>query len=265
MRLPLMISVTITDRSGRTLSGQTVEAFYTSIRHARPFCVGINCALGARDMRPYLAELARHRRLLRQLLPERRPAERVRRVRRACRPRPPSCCATSPPAASSTSSAAAAARRRITSRAIAEAVDGVAPRASAAPTGAPAPTVSGLPEFSGLETADDPPREQLPDDRRADQRHRLGEVRAADQGGRLRRRRVAVAARAGARRRQHHRRQHGRRHARRRAGDDDVPELHRDRAGDRARADHDRQLEVDGHRGRAEVRPGQGRSSTRSA
>jgi 5-methyltetrahydrofolate--homocysteine methyltransferase len=57
--LPLMISVTITDRSGRTLSGQTVEAFWTSIRHCNPFSVGINCALGARDMAPYIAELAR--------------------------------------------------------------------------------------------------------------------------------------------------------------------------------------------------------------
>jgi 5-methyltetrahydrofolate--homocysteine methyltransferase len=59
LRLPLMISVTITDRSGRTLSGQTIDAFYTSIAHAKPFSVGINCALGARDMRPYVAELAR--------------------------------------------------------------------------------------------------------------------------------------------------------------------------------------------------------------
>ncbi len=59
VRLPLMISVTITDRSGRTLSGQTLDAFYVSIRHARPFSVGINCAIGARDMRPYLADLAR--------------------------------------------------------------------------------------------------------------------------------------------------------------------------------------------------------------
>jgi 5-methyltetrahydrofolate--homocysteine methyltransferase len=58
VRIPLMISVTITDRSGRTLSGQTLDAFYVSIRHARPFSVGINCALGARDMRPYIAELA---------------------------------------------------------------------------------------------------------------------------------------------------------------------------------------------------------------
>jgi 5-methyltetrahydrofolate--homocysteine methyltransferase len=57
--LPLMISVTITDRSGRTLSGQTVDAFWLSIRHAEPFSVGVNCALGAADMRPYLEVLAR--------------------------------------------------------------------------------------------------------------------------------------------------------------------------------------------------------------
>ncbi|WP_221032191.1 homocysteine S-methyltransferase family protein [Actomonas aquatica] len=57
-RLPVMISVTITDASGRTLSGQTIAAFYHSIRHARPFSVGINCALGAKEMRPYLEELA---------------------------------------------------------------------------------------------------------------------------------------------------------------------------------------------------------------
>jgi 5-methyltetrahydrofolate--homocysteine methyltransferase len=50
--------VTITDASGRTLSGQTVGAFYNSIRHAKPFSVGINCALGGRAMRPYVEELA---------------------------------------------------------------------------------------------------------------------------------------------------------------------------------------------------------------
>jgi len=55
----LMISVTITDRSGRTLCGQTIDAFWVSIAHARPFSVGVNCALGAKDMRPYVAELAR--------------------------------------------------------------------------------------------------------------------------------------------------------------------------------------------------------------
>ena len=49
----------IDDRSGRTLSGQTIDAFWVSMAHARPLSVGINCALGARDMRPYVAELAR--------------------------------------------------------------------------------------------------------------------------------------------------------------------------------------------------------------
>ena len=56
--LPLMISGTITDASGRTLSGQTLEAFYTSIRHARPLSVGLNCALGAKEMRPHIEELS---------------------------------------------------------------------------------------------------------------------------------------------------------------------------------------------------------------
>jgi 5-methyltetrahydrofolate--homocysteine methyltransferase len=59
IRLPLMVSATLTDRSGRTLSGQTLDAFYLSIEHAKPFSVGLNCALGAREMRPYLAELSR--------------------------------------------------------------------------------------------------------------------------------------------------------------------------------------------------------------
>ncbi|NUP88388.1 MAG: methionine synthase [Candidatus Sumerlaeia bacterium] len=58
-RLPVMISVTVTDKSGRTLSGQTVEAFWTSIMHADPLSVGVNCALGAEDMRPHVEELAR--------------------------------------------------------------------------------------------------------------------------------------------------------------------------------------------------------------
>ncbi len=58
VRLPVMVSVTITDASGRTLSGQTIGAFYASIAHARPFSVGINCALGGRQMRPYIEELS---------------------------------------------------------------------------------------------------------------------------------------------------------------------------------------------------------------
>nr|WP_279432308.1 methionine synthase [Aeromicrobium camelliae] len=58
-RWPVVISGTITDASGRTLSGQTPEAFWNSIRHAQPLLVGLNCALGAAEMRPYIAELSR--------------------------------------------------------------------------------------------------------------------------------------------------------------------------------------------------------------
>ncbi|MFP6654492.1 MAG: methionine synthase, partial [Myxococcota bacterium] len=59
VRLPLMISVAITDASGRTLSGQTVDAFWRSVAHAEPLSVGVNCSLGATDMRPHVAELAK--------------------------------------------------------------------------------------------------------------------------------------------------------------------------------------------------------------
>src|SRR5881296_2591612 len=58
-RVPVMVSVTITDNSGRTLSGQTVEAFWNSISHASVLSVGINCALGGKQMRPYVQELSR--------------------------------------------------------------------------------------------------------------------------------------------------------------------------------------------------------------
>ncbi len=57
-RLPIMISGTITDQSGRTLTGQTTEAFWNSVAHARPLSVGLNCALGAKELRPYVKDLA---------------------------------------------------------------------------------------------------------------------------------------------------------------------------------------------------------------
>ncbi|MBL4871672.1 MAG: homocysteine S-methyltransferase family protein [Robiginitomaculum sp.] len=57
--IPLLISGTITDKSGRTLSGQTTEAFWTSIAHAKPFAVGLNCALGAEELRPYVQALSK--------------------------------------------------------------------------------------------------------------------------------------------------------------------------------------------------------------
>ena len=56
--LPIWISGTITDLSGRMLTGQTAEAFWHSVRHAKPFAIGLNCALGAKELRPYIAELA---------------------------------------------------------------------------------------------------------------------------------------------------------------------------------------------------------------
>ena len=58
VRLPIVISGTITDASGRVLSGQTTEAFWNSMRHAEPLAIGLNCALGGRQLRPYVQELA---------------------------------------------------------------------------------------------------------------------------------------------------------------------------------------------------------------
>jgi 5-methyltetrahydrofolate--homocysteine methyltransferase len=58
LNIPIIVSGTITDASGRTLSGQTLEAFYNSVRHAKPLFIGLNCALGANELRPYIKELA---------------------------------------------------------------------------------------------------------------------------------------------------------------------------------------------------------------
>ena len=114
-RLPIWISGTITDRSGRTLSGQTVEGFWNSVRHARPFAVGFNCALGRR---PYASPRRRTlppRRHPGRRLPQRRPAQRLRRVRRRALPDRRHASRSGPTAVWSTSSAAAAALRRSTS------------------------------------------------------------------------------------------------------------------------------------------------------
>jgi 5-methyltetrahydrofolate--homocysteine methyltransferase len=80
-RWPLMISGTITDASGRTLSGQTAEAFWNALRHARPLSFGLNCALGAKDLRQYVEELSRCA-TASSRPPQRRPAECLRRLRR---------------------------------------------------------------------------------------------------------------------------------------------------------------------------------------
>jgi methionine synthase I (cobalamin-dependent) len=106
VRLPVMISFTITDRSGRTLSGQTLEAFYVSIRHAQPFSVGINCRISPTSRSLPRATSA--------AIPTRDCRTRSASTTNIPTKRPRSS-ATSPPAAWSTSSAAAAERRRTTS------------------------------------------------------------------------------------------------------------------------------------------------------
>ena len=80
-RVPVMISVTFADKSGRNLSGQTVDAFWTSVRHVDPIAVGANCGLGPEETRPYLVELARIADTYTSCHPNAGHAERARRLR----------------------------------------------------------------------------------------------------------------------------------------------------------------------------------------
>jgi len=106
-RWPVMISGTITDASGRTLSGQVTEAFWNSVRHANPLMIGLNCALGAAEMRPYLAEISRIADCFVSCYPNAAcPTPSVSTTRPRIRPRPSS--VSSRPAVWSTCSAAAA-------------------------------------------------------------------------------------------------------------------------------------------------------------
>src|SRR5262245_15734942 len=213
VRLPVMISGTITDRSGRLLSGQTPAAFWSSVRHAAPFSIGLNCALGAKEMRAHIAEIGRVADTLvcaypnaglpnefgrydespdymGELLGEFAASGLVNVVG--------GCCGTTP----AHISAIARGRRQGTSR---------DPRGSAA-----SPP---LRPRSLCAHARDPVRER----RRAHQRHRLGALPQADQKWRLRRR-ARCRARPGRERRPDHRRQHGRGPARFRAGDGYLPQ-----------------------------------------
>ena len=143
-RWPVIISGTITDASGRTLSGQVTEAFWDSVRHARPLAVGLNCALGAQRDAPLRRRAVAARRLLR-LRATPTPACPTPSASTTRRPtRRPRCSASSPTPASSTSSAAAAAPRPTTSRRSPRAVDG-----KAAPRG-PRPRQPAM-RLSGLE------------------------------------------------------------------------------------------------------------------
>ena len=231
-RLPLMISVTVTDLSGRTLSGQTIDAFWASMRHARPFSVGTNCALGARDMRPYLAELARLADCYVSCYPNAGLPNAFGSTT-SCRRTPAGylhefatsgfvnivggCCGTTPDHIA----------------AIAKAVEGLPPRRRVQTSDLT--RLNAFTQFAGLEALTIRPdsnfqmigeRTNVTGSARFARLIRAGDYAAATQRG----------ARAGARRREPHRRQHGRGHARFRAGDDDVPQLHRDGAGNRARA-----------------------------
>ena len=231
--LPRWISVTIVDRSGRTLSGQTIEAFWPSIAHADPVIVGVNCSLGAREMRPSVEALARVAtvpvasypnaglpnafggfdetpEITSALLGEFAAAGLVNLVG--------GCCGTTPDHI----------------RAIAGG------RADAAPRTLPARILHLL---LGARALPDHARDRVRDGRRADEHHRLEAVRPLDRvrrlpGGGGRR------ARPGGERRQPDRREHGHRPDRWRAGHDPVPQPRRDRAGDREGAHHDRLVQV---------------------
>ena len=224
--IPVMISGTITDMSGRLLSGQTPGAFWNSVRHANPVTIGLNCALGAREMRAHIAELGRladtyvcaypnaglpnefgyydeSPEFMAELLGEFATAGLVNVVG--------GCCGTTPDHIA----------------AIAKAVAGKAPR--------PIPEVprqlAAVRPGSLYADAGNSLREY----RRAHQRHRLGQIPQADHRRRLHQR-AHHRARAGRERRAGDRRQHGRGAARLRRGDGDLPQSDRRRAGHRARA-----------------------------
>ena len=214
-----------------------------------PTVVGLNCALGAKQLRPYVEEFSRIADVRGLRLSERRPAQRLRRVRRAglrdrgagarvCRAGPGEYRrrllrhhrrAHRPHPRGGGAACRRACRREL--------------RAALPPVGTGA----------ARHRARQPVRQR----RRAHQRHRLGQVPPPDRGRRLRRR-ARCRARAGRQRRADHRHQHGRGHARFGSRDGALPEPDRLRAGHRARAGHDRLLQVVGDRGRAEVPAGQG-------
>ena len=251
--LPLMISATITDRSGRTLSGQTLDAFYVSIRHANPFSVGLNCALGAEQMRPYLADLARIAECYVTCYPnaglpnafgeyDELPPDTARLLRDFAQSG-----IRQHPGRLLWHDTGSHARGRGSNR-----------RASAAPAGRLKPDTTNaerFTQFAGLETLTIRPDSNF---------IMIGErtnVTGSKRFARLItrrpvRRRRRRRPRPGPGRRQHPRHQHGRGDARLRGGHDDVPQRHCNRAGDRAPPVHDRQLEMVRHRSGSEVRAG---------
>ena len=248
-QLPLWISVTIVDLSGRTLSGQTVEAFWTSDRARRAADRRGELLARRRGDAPARGGAVPAGGHLRQQPPERGTAERVRRLRRAAaRDRGP---------AARVRRGGHGQRRRRLLRHHARRTSSRSPRRWPGCRGASCRPPAATSRFSGLE-----PFEIGPDTgfvMIGERTNVAGSARfrrlieAGNNTGRRRRR-----ARAGPRRGEPAGRQHGRRPARRRAGDDRVPQLHRDRARGRPDPGHDRQLAVERAGGRAQVRAGQG-------
>jgi 5-methyltetrahydrofolate--homocysteine methyltransferase len=246
--LPIIVSGTITDASGRTLSGQTTEAFWNSIRHARPAVVGLNCALGGKQLRPYIEELARLADTYVCAYPNAGSPERIRRLRRE--------------RVRDGGNSARLCRERVRQhggrllrhhprahpRNGGEAVKGH--RAARRPGIAPAC------RLERIRTAHHRCRQPLRQRRRAHQRHRFRQIPQADRGGRLRgggRHRPP----AGGEWRTDHRRQHGRGNARFAGGHGEAPAADCSRAGRCARAGDDRFVEMVGHRSGTQVRAGQ--------
>ena len=247
--VPLVISGTIVDASGRTLSGQTVEAFWHSIRHANPVIVGLNCALGPAQLREHLDVLGRVADRPISAYPNAglpndlgglrrdprgdgdrdarvgraRPGQRGRRLLRH-HPRP------------------RCRHRR----------GGGRPGAAAGPRGA-----GGDPPLRPAAGGHPAARQRVRQHRRAHQRHRIPEVRPAHRR-RARGRRGGDRPRAGGERGPAHRREHGRGDARRRRRDDALPAAGGGGAGHRGRPGHGRQLQVERAGGRAAPAPGQG-------
>jgi 5-methyltetrahydrofolate--homocysteine methyltransferase len=198
LRLPVMISGTITDLSGRTLSGQTTEAFWNAIRHSSPLTVGLNCALGAREMRAHIKDLSRVADTLICAYPnaglpnefglyDERPEATAAMLAEFADAGLVNvvggCCGTTP--------------EHI--RAIAEAVAGKAPRRAGD---------QALSQAGGAGALHARRDHSLRQCRRAHQRHRLGPLPQAGQGGRFRRR-ARCGARSGRQWRAGHRHQHG--------------------------------------------------------
>jgi 5-methyltetrahydrofolate--homocysteine methyltransferase len=249
--LPVMMSGTITDQSGRTLSGQTPEAFYNSIAHGvQPgpgrerglLSVGLNCALGIDQLRPYLEELSEVAEVPVSCYPnaglpnefgeyddtpEHMAAVAKEYAEAGFLNIVGGCCGTTPEHV----------------RAMADAIRDLPPRA-----------VPARPRRTRLSGPGLAVRERG----RAHQRDRLAALRAAHQGGRLRDGGRGRAP-AGSGRRAGHRREHGRGPARRRGCHATLPQPARRRARDRTHSGHGRFLGLAGHRGRPQDPAGQGR------